>query len=252
MALMAAGPRRSGVGTGELASGWWCTRPCGSDQGREAQPGLLAGGPKLCEAVGLLRKEDPTWLNRCLADIADDYDLIVIDSRPGIWQLQDAGACVAGFVLIPTKVDDASIDGLAEVVDELTMIRERYNPSTEILGVVLTLVASRYVRVIAQARARLENLLGDSGVTVYEPVIRDTVVAGIESTRNKGRLAHEYEQVAANAPPWWKRLRKEANDDEPVSKAASGLAQDYQDLTDAVMVDFLQRLQRRRELTHHG
>jgi hypothetical protein len=121
----------------------------------------------------------------------------------------------------------------------------------EILGVVLTLVASRYVRVIAQARARLDNLLGDSGVTIYAPVIRETVVAGIEGTRNKGRLAHEYEQVAANAAPWWKRLRKETTDDEPVSTAAGGLAQDYQDLTDAVMGEFLKRLQRRSELTRH-
>ena len=220
---------------------------------KNVRPSLdfIPGGPKLREAVDLLPKDDPTWLDRSLADVADDYDLIVIDSPPGIWQLQDAGACVAGFVLIPTKVDDASIDGLAEVVDELTMIREKYNPSVEILGVVLTLVASRYVRVIAQARARLDDLLGDSGVTIYAPVIRETVVAGIEGTRNKGRLAHEYEQVAANAAPWWKRLRKETTDDEPVSTAAGGLAQDYQDLTDAVMGEFLKRLQRRSELTRH-
>src|SRR5262245_61005192 len=36
--------------------------------------------------------------------------------------------------------------------------------------------------------------------------------------RNMGRLAHEYEQVAANAQPWWKRLRDQT-ESEPVSKA---------------------------------
>jgi hypothetical protein len=129
----------------------------------------------------------------------------VIDSPPGIWQLQDAAAAVAGFVLVPTKVDDASVDGLAEVADELTMIRKRYNPDVTVLGVVLTLVGSRHVRVIRRARERLAGLLGDSGVKVYEPVIRESVIAGIEGTRNMGRLAHEYKAVAANAAPWWKR-----------------------------------------------
>jgi chromosome partitioning protein len=180
-----------------------------------------------------------------LAPIAADYDLVVIDSPPGIWQLQDAAAGVAGFVLIPTRVDDASIDGLAEVADELTMIRERHNPDITVLGVVLTLVGVRHVRVIRKARERLASLLDDTGVKVYTPVIRESVVAGIEGTRNMGRLAHEYEQIAASAAPWWRRLRADDDDSEPVSKAAGGLAQDYQDLTDAVMHDYIEHLSSR-------
>ena len=76
-------------------------------------------------------------------------------------------------------------------------------------------------------------------------MIRESVVAGIEGTRNMGRLSHEYEQVAASAAPWWRRLRADDDDSEPVSKAAGGLAQDYQDLTDAVMHDFIERLNAR-------
>ena len=149
--------------------------------------------------------------------------------------------------MIPTRVDDASIDGLAEVAEELTMIRAHHNPDITILGVVLTLVGSRHVRVIRRARERLRSLLGDTGVKVYGPLIRESVVAGIEGTRNMGRLAHEYEQIAADAMPWWKRLRSDENA-EPVSKAAGGLAQDYQDLTDAVMHDYLERLGSRSQV----
>jgi hypothetical protein len=67
-----------------------------------------------------------------------------------------------------------------------------------------------------------------------------------------GRLAHEYEAVAANAAPWWKRLRTDADDAEPLSKAASGLAQDYQDLTDAVMNDVIENLTERVGITRDG
>jgi cellulose biosynthesis protein BcsQ len=213
---------------------------------------LIPGGRKLRDAVEALPRDDLIWLDRALEPLTDDYDLVVIDSPPGIWQLQDAAAAVAGFVLVPTKVDDASVDGLAEVADELNMIRERYNPGVTVLGVVLTLVGSRHVRVIRRARERLAGLLGDTGVKVYDPVIRESVVAGIEGTRNMGRLAHEYEEVAANAAPWWKRLRTDAEQAEPVSKAAGGLAQDYQDLTDAVMNDVLEHVATRAEITSDG
>src|SRR5918994_5263182 len=212
---------------------------------------LIPGGRKLRDAVEALPRDDLTWLDRALEPLTDDYDLVVVDSAPGIWQLQDAAAAVAGFVLVPTKVDDASVDGLAEVADELTMIREQYNPEVTVLGVVLTLVGSRHVRVIRRARERLAGLLGDTGVKVYDPVIRESVIAGIEGTRNMGRLAHEYEAVAANAAPWWKRLRTNAEEAEPVSKAAGGLAQDYQDLTDAMMHDVIEHLSARAGITSH-
>jgi cellulose biosynthesis protein BcsQ len=222
---------------------------------KDVRPRLdfIPGGRKLREAVDVLPKDDPTWLDRALQPLAADYDLVIIDSPPGIWQLHAAGASVAGYVLIPTKVDDGSIDGLAEVIDEVIATRQQHNPGLEILGVVLTLVNTRYTRVIGQARQRLTDLLGDAGITIYDPIIRDTTVAGIEGTRNRGRLAHEYEKVAASAAPWWKRLRKEADEsDEPVSKAAGGLSQDYQDLADAVIGDFLERQKRRSEVTTNG
>lgn len=126
------------------------------------------------------------------------------------------------------------------------MIREHHNSDITVLGVVLTLVGSGHIRVLRRARERLQALLGDTGVKVYCPVIRESVVAGIEGTRNMGRLAHEYEQIAAHALPWWKRLRSDENA-EPVSKAAGGLAQDYQDLTDAVMHDYIEHLSSRTQ-----
>jgi len=215
---------------------------------RDVRPNLdfIPGGRKLRDAIELLPRDDLTWLDRSLRPLATHYDLVVIDSPPGLWQLQDAAAAVAGFVLIPTRVDDASIDGLAEVADELTMIREHHNSAITVLGVALTLVGSGHVRVLRRARERLQDLLCETGVKVYEPVIRESVVAGIEGTRNMGRLAHEYERIAADAMPWWKRLRGDENA-EPVSKAAGGLAQDYQDLTDAVMHDYIDHLSSRAQ-----
>ena len=53
--------------------------------------------------------------------------------------------------------------------------------------------------------------------------------------------------------PFWNRLRnKEQDGDEPISKAAGGLAQDYQDLTDVVMSDLLEQIQQRTGATTNG
>ena len=224
---------------------------------KDVRPNLdmIPGGQQLREAIDLLPRDDLTWLDRALAPIAGDYDLVVIDSPPGIWQLQDAAACVAGFVLVPTKGDDASIDGLAEVAAELGNIRENHNPNISVLGVVITLIGARSTKMISRTRERLAELLDGTGIKVYEPIIRYAEVAGIEGTRNRGRLAHEYEEVAAEKlqEPFWNRLRnKEQDGDEPISKAAGGLAQDYQDLTDVVMSDLLEQIQQRTGATTNG
>ena len=77
------------------------------------------------------------------------------------------------------------------------MIRERHNPNITVLGSCSPSSAPA-TSVIRKAAQRLAGLLGDTGVKVYGPVtIRESVVAGIEGTRNMGRLAHEYEQIAA-------------------------------------------------------
>lgn len=220
---------------------------------KDVRPNLdfVPGGRHLREAVRAIG-DDPMWLDRALAPLAENYDLVLIDSPPGVWQLHEAGACVAGQVLIPTLVDDASVDGLAEVVDQVVSVRETHNPDLELLGVVLTLVPRGSTRIIASARARLEELLEGTEIPVFEATLRHTIKAGIEGTRNKGRLAHEYEEAAATTPrtPWWKRLKgevPEGTDEEDFSSAASGLAQDYQDITEAVIGEYLARLQRRRD-----
>ncbi len=45
---------------------------------------------------------------RALSDVADDYDLIMLDSPPGNSEIQDMALTVARWVLIPTKTDQAS------------------------------------------------------------------------------------------------------------------------------------------------
>ena len=52
---------------------------------------------------------------RALTEVPDDYDLILLDCPPGNSEIQDMALAVARWVLIPTKTDQASLDGLRTV-----------------------------------------------------------------------------------------------------------------------------------------
>lgn len=165
-----------------------------------------------------------------LAKVADRYDLIVIDSPPGERAIQTLAARAAGHLLIPTAPDDCSVDGLGAVFDLYQQLRtDGGNPDLDILGVVLTLTVSTATNVKRTVRNTLRSLLGEQ-VVVFDSTIRFAQAAAVDCRRD-GRLAHEYEQAALSAEPWWRATTK----GESFSRAATGLADDYQQLTNEIL-----------------
>lgn len=168
--------------------------------------------------------------DRMLAGVADQYDLIVIDSPPGERAIQTLAARAAGHLLIPTAPDDCSVDGLGAVFDLYQHLRtDGGNPHLDILGVVLMLTVTSATNVKRTVRATLAELLG-AQVKVFDTTVRFAQAAAVDCRRD-GRLAHEYEAAALAADPWWKNTTK----GESFSRAATGLADDYQQLTNEVL-----------------
>jgi len=165
-----------------------------------------------------------------LAKVADRYDLIVIDSPPGERAIQTLAARAAGHLLIPTAPDDCSVDGLGAVFDLYQQLRtDGGNTGLDILGVVLTLTVSTATNVKRTVRNTLRSLLGEQ-IRVFDSTIRFAQAAAVDCRRD-GRLVHEYEQAALNAEPWWRATAK----GESFSRAATGLADDYQQLTNEIL-----------------
>lgn len=172
--------------------------------------------------------------DRMLAGIADQYDLIIIDSPPGERAIQTLAARAAGHLLIPTAPDDCSVDGLGAVFELYQQLRtDGGNPDLAILGVVLMLTVSTATNIKRTVRATLTQLLG-THVKVLDTTVRFAQAAAVDCRRD-GRLAHEYEQAAQAAEPWWKNTNK----GETFSRAATGLADDYQRLTNEVLAAFV-------------
>lgn len=208
---------------------------------------VVAGGPdlvKLSRHLDLERASDPLskfdHLEHAIRQIAGPYQLIVFDSPPGgeVIHLEAMAACRA--VVVPTQPDQGSIDGLATVFRRLGEVREGPNPDLEVLGVVLGPLPLQSTRVRSETLAKLETL-GGGKIHVFDSVIRSAQKIAVEC-RESGLLVHEYEveaaEAEANAPKWFQLSPADRKKRKSFSKAADGLARDYEQLVQEILQRF--------------
>lgn len=165
---------------------------------RDVRPGLdMVFGGRGLEMLGQLAKSPtaddlPTGsvaleFAQRLSEVADDYDLILLDCPPGNGELQDMALTAARWVLIPTKTDQASWDGLLAVGPRVKRAR-RSNPALTYLGVVVTAHNPSASRVRRNTKARLDEV-GET-VPLLTTFIRHSETAA-HDCRSRGQLAHE-------------------------------------------------------------
>lgn len=172
-----------------------------------------------------------------LAPISDEYDLILIDTPPGERTLVEGALAISSAVVIPTKSDEASIDGVERVARRFMAVRER-NPVLQLAGVVLFGVGPRSLRLERSVRSSLEEMLA-TVAPVFETRIRNLESASADA-RKKGLLFHELEGAVSEAQK--ERLKALRSGEKPTdgffSRSSGGLAEEYEQLT----AEILQRL----------
>ncbi|MBV8992570.1 MAG: ParA family protein [Pseudonocardiales bacterium] len=184
-----------------------------------------------------------TAIADALTPLARDYDLILIDCPPSSPLLQKATLSAVQYVLIPTRADDASIDGLLKVDSLFAEVRGAgVNPSLHLLGAFLFGVGIQSKRISDDARRAIADCLGgDEHVLATQ--IRYAEGAA-QDCRRLGLLPHELEAKLPEA----KRARFAAlrarragggrhrvDGDTRISGSAAGLAQDYSRLAQEVV-----------------
>lgn len=210
---------------------------------RDVRPGLdvVPGGPAIGDLLGIAfarsgrgGKDLADVLYTALEPVVGEYDLVLVDTPPGERLLVEAALAVASYVVIPTRPDDGSLDGLERVAERCAAARSR-NPELALLGVCLFGVGSRSRRLAEGAREAVTELLGGSA-PVFEAQVRHLESAAVDA-RRQGLLVHELEAAATAA----RRGRLAAlrarrrPDDDLLTRDASGLAGDYEALAREVM-----------------
>jgi chromosome partitioning protein len=203
------------------------------------------------ELVGTDRGEPNAFKFRTVLEpLADEYDLVVIDSPPGEEDVQQAILYATRFLLCPTRADDASIDGLTGTALRAVNARKYFNPDLELLGTVITGVSARATNVLADAERTILERSG-GGMKVFHPAIR-TSEAAATACRQQGLLVHELETAAKVQEEklraeygfaWFSRIGRDERKAVRKLPDAKALATDYQELTDAVLVDIRSRME---------
>ncbi len=102
-----------------------------------------------------------------LARSAHDYDLMLIDCPPSLNLITLNALVAANALLVPLQVEFYALEGLTSLIQTVEAVRERFNPTLEIQGVVLTMVDKRN----ALSEAVANDVRAYFGDRVYNTVI---------------------------------------------------------------------------------
>ncbi len=110
-------------------------------------------------------------LRQLLSAVENLYDFCVIDCSPSL-SLLTLNALVAGNeVIIPVQTQYYAIEGLKQLLETVEIVKQRFNPSLKILGILLTFVESR-TSLSKQVQQQMREYFGS---LVFETTIRRTV-----------------------------------------------------------------------------
>ena len=88
----------------------------------------------------------------------DDYQFVFIDCPPSLGVLTVNALVAAREVLIPVQAEYYALEGLAQLLDTVALVRERLNPELQILGVLVTMLDGR-TRIAREVAAEVREHL---------------------------------------------------------------------------------------------
>jgi chromosome partitioning protein len=106
-------------------------------------------------------------LSNALKDVAEEYDITIIDCPPSLGLLSINGLVAADYVLVPVQTEYYAMEGMGQLVQTIQRIQQSLNPTLSILGVVMTMYDSR-TSLSEQVRTEIERVFGD---LVFKTVI---------------------------------------------------------------------------------
>jgi chromosome partitioning protein len=134
-------------------------------------------------------------LQKALAEVADDYDFVCIDTPPSLGLLTINALTASNKVIVPVQCEYLSMRGLIQLQNTLEMIRENLNPDIEIEGILPTIMDTRTIH----AKEAIEILEENFGDRVFASRIRKTIRFAEAPVQGMSVLKYEPNGPAAEA-----------------------------------------------------
>jgi chromosome partitioning protein len=208
----------------------------------EASPTLadvLAGGAKVRDAVhdgiipanlGLAEAElilggkmgRELALRKALAELRDDYDLILVDCPPSLGLLTVNALVAADYALLSAEAQYFAMQGVEQALEVIELARESLNPQLEWLGVILNIADMR----TRHSREAFESLREHFAEKLFPTTVRASI-AYAESAERAQSILDYRPDLAADYVTVAEELLRRLGLDEPrrrLSAMAGSLA----------------------------
>lgn len=106
-------------------------------------------------------------LKKGLAEIANDYDYILIDCAPSLGLLTLNALTAANSVIIPIQCEYFALEGLGKLLNTIKSVQKIHNPDLDIEGLLLTMY---------DARLRLSNQVVEEVQKHFSEMVFETII----------------------------------------------------------------------------
>ena len=126
-------------------------------------------------------------LEKALREVKEDYEFILIDCPPALDLLTLNALVASDSVLIPIQCEFFALEGISQLMDTVDRIRESFNESLEVEGVLLTMYDDR-TNLTKQVEADLREFFGKQ---VFRTVIPRSIRLAEAPSFGKSILAYD-------------------------------------------------------------
>jgi chromosome partitioning protein len=140
------------------------------------------------EMVNMIARE--VQLKKALQKVMADYSLVIVDCPPSLGLLTLNALTAADGVLIPVQCEYLALEGLAQLMHTIDLVRDSLNPHLTVLGVLLTMY---------DGRTNLSSQVVEEVIRHFPDLVFETVIPRnirLTEAPSYGKTILEYDPIS--------------------------------------------------------
>jgi chromosome partitioning protein len=144
--------------------------------------------------IELINLEEREYrMKKSLASVKDQYDFVLIDCNPSLGLITVNALTASDSVLVPVQCEYFALEGIAQLMNTIRIVKENINTALEIEGVLLTMYDQR-VRLCNMVVEEVRNHFQD---LTFETIIPRNIKLSESPSFGLPVIAHDAESKGA-------------------------------------------------------